>query len=291
MTLRNLLVRALDKPGGRSALAKIACVHAKRLAGSGTRPVRVFYDLASRSWGREYDGEHVVDGARFEYYGAHLLAQNGAAPWRELARKNWLQHFEVRSGDVVLDVGAEVGTDTVLFDAMVGSTGRVLAIEAHPVTFSRLLRTIQLSHCDRTTPVLAAIAAVAGPVFIEDGPDSLSSTVSTALSDQARHTVPGVTLDALCDEYGIRNTSLLKMNIEGAEAPALQGMTKCLQNTRNVVIACHDFRADAGEGELYRTRDKVSSTLSSLGFELLPNRFNPAVDHVSARDHVFARRT
>jgi FkbM family methyltransferase len=291
MTLRKLIVSALDRPGGRSALANIASLHAKRLARSNSRSVRVFYDRLSRSWGREYGGEHVIDGARFEYFGGHLLARDGAAPWRELARKNWLQHCEVRSGDVVLDIGAEVGTDTVLFDAMVGPDGLVLAIEAHPVTFLRLKRTLQLSHCDRTVPILAAIAAVAGPVFIEDGPDSLSSTISTGLSGQERHSVPGVTLDALCDEYGITDVALLKMNIEGAEAPALEGMSKCLRNTRNVVIACHDFRADAGEGELYRTRDKVRAKLTSLGFELLPNTYNPAVDHVSARDHIFARRT
>lgn len=290
MTLRKLLVSALDRPGGRSSLAKIACLYAKRLAGSTSRPVRVFYDRQSSSWGREYDGEHVIDGAKFEYYGGHLLARDDVAPWRELARKNWLQHYEIRSGDVVLDVGAEVGTDTVLFDAMVGPGGLVLAIEAHPVTFLRLERTLQLSHSNRTAPILAAIAAVSGPVFIEDGPDSLSSTVSMGSEGQERHMVPGITLDALCEEHGIKDIALLKMNIEGAEAPALQGMSRCLQNTRNVVIACHDFRADAGEGELYRTRDKVCAELASFGFELLPNSFNPAVDHISARDHVFARR-
>lgn len=291
MTLRDLLVEALDQPGGRSALAKIACLRAKRLAVEpNSRPVRVFYDRLSRSWGREYDGEHVIDGPKFEYYGGHLLARNGTAPWRELARRNWLRQFDVNSGDVVLDVGAEVGTDTVMFDAMVGSRGRVLAIEAHPVTFARLMRTIQLSHCDRTIPVLAAIAEAPGPIFIEDGPDSLSSTVSRNGSKQSGHTVPGVTLDALCEDYGIRHIDLLKMNIEGAEAPALEGMKASLKNTRHVVIACHDFRADAGEGESYRTRDIVSASLTSLGFELLPNDFDPSVDHISARDHVFARR-
>jgi FkbM family methyltransferase len=46
----------------------------------------------------------------------------------------------IRPGDVFLDAGAHIGTYSLVASALVGSTGRVLAVEASAETYTRLAR-------------------------------------------------------------------------------------------------------------------------------------------------------
>jgi len=54
-------------------------------------------------------------------------------------------------GDVVLDVGANIGYYTLLAAGRVGSRGRVHAIEAHPGTFEKLRKNVALSALGNVT--------------------------------------------------------------------------------------------------------------------------------------------
>jgi hypothetical protein len=73
--------------------------------------------------------------------------------------------------------------------------------------------------------------------------------------------VPATMLNHLCEQQGLKDVAFLKMNIEGAERYALLGMERVIQNIRQICVACHDFRSDAGESERvsharFRRRDK-----------------------------------
>jgi hypothetical protein len=74
------------------------------------------------------------------------------------------------------------------------------------------------------------------------------------------------------------------MNIEGAERFALQGMEQSLKRVRSICVACHDFRAERGDGEHFRTREFVEQFLSERGFRLTWRKDDP---RPSVRDHVF----
>ena len=78
----------------------------------------------------------------------------------------------------------------------------------------------------------------------------------------------GVPFDEVARGEGIDGLAFLKMNIEGAEREALPGCRQTLARTRNVCVAAHDFRADRGEGEEFRTLGMVKEFLSSSGFSL-----------------------
>ncbi len=290
MTIRDVLLALLDRPGGRRVLATIATLHARRLnRGKRGAPLRVFFDRRSGAWGRAHGNRAVIDGERFKYWGDQLtLTGDGVPPWIAAARRSWFLEYQPQPGDVILDIGAEVGTDTLAFADVVGPAGKVIAVEAHPVAYRFLQRTVELSGLqDRVVCVHAAISSSAGTVVIDDQSSLLRSTMKR---EGSGHQVRGLTLDQLCAELGLGGIALLKMNIEGAEREALQGAAATLARTRHIVISAHDFRADRGDGEFYRTKDFVFSLLSGAGLNTRMRPFDPARDGMHDRDVVLARQ-
>ena len=78
--------------------------------------------------------------------------------------------------------------------------------------------------------------------------------------------MPGTTLDNIFGSLALSRVDYLKMNIEGAEGPALSGMRELVQHTRNVCISCHDFLADTGGPNELRTKANVVHFLKENGF-------------------------
>lgn len=282
MTVRDLLVRLLDRRGGRRALGWITNWHARRLNHGPALEVR--YDQTVGSWVRHALGEDMYDGPAYTYYGDHLTVNRGVTPWSAIARENWFVHYTPSPGDTILDIGAEIGGDVPAFAQSVGPTGRVIAVEAHPATYQLLSATVRSNRFGHVECVSAAISGERGEIFIGDAESSLRSAVN---ANRVGHRVPALSLDDLCQERDIHDISLLKINIEGSEREALRGMRETLKRTRHLCVACHDFRADRGDGESFRTRKEVLKALIAAGFVIAGPRVGvPAY----ARDHVHAWR-
>ena len=104
--------------------------------------------------------------------------------------------------------------------------------------------------------------------------------------------VRGQTLDQIAADLQIGRVGLLKMNIEGAEGPALQGMAGSLKRCDAAAVECHDFRADdpgdvAYGDDAFRTKSTVTDVLSRAGFEV---RDRPDGSDNAIRDTVYAVR-
>lgn len=185
-----------------------------------------------------------------------------------VARDTFLHGLTVSPGDVVVDVGAGVGTEVLTFSRLAGPGGRVLAIEAHPETARALQRTVMLNRLRQVEVIAAAATAKECELSITDDEDHIKSQVRSDASSGA-HRVPGRPLATLLRERGIERIDLVKMNIEGAELDALRGMGAALANVRQVAISCHDFLApESAPHDWRRTFDGVRELLSDAGFEL-----------------------
>ncbi len=280
MSWKRAISKCLDRSGGRWLLSWAATAAARRVYGSG---VSVFHD---RIWAHTYDDITFPDGPQFQY------SKRQFAEWaceakrcRSEAHDYWFQQYKPGTGDVVVDVGAGRGEDVFAFAEAVGPTGKVLAIEAHPVTFEFLSHFCRLNRLTQVIPVNVAVMDQPGSVTISDGLEWQDNTVSRETGGGLE--VPGETLSGVCSRFGIDRIDLLKMNIEGAERVALAGFGEIADRVRAVCIACHDFRADLGHGEWYRTRVSTEEVLTRHGFTLQLRADDPR-EYV--RDHLFAMK-
>jgi FkbM family methyltransferase len=174
--------------------------------------------------------------------------------------------YRVRPGDTVLDIGAGVGEDTLCFSRSTGPSGRVIAVEAHPSTYARLEKTRRLNNLDNTVVVHAAIADREGRTVITDTEGTIESSI--VRRGATGREVRLMTLDQLVAEMGIDRIDLLKMNIEGAESLAVQGIERSISRVRHAVISCHDFMATSGPDDPMRTKSIVYSFSRSRGFQV-----------------------
>lgn len=184
--------------------------------------------------------------------------------------------YKPKVGDVVLDIGAGIGEQALTFSRLVGPTGHVVSVEAAPSTFKRLKLTVEANRLDNVKPIHYAISdpgTVA--VRITDNSDNYvegtiypSDRSSGSIGDAAVE-VTALTVDNIATRLGLKHVDLLKMNIEGAEQLAIEGMTRTVEITRHVVISCHDFIPEenpTADKSWFNTFDKVKVFLQDVGF-------------------------
>src|SRR5947207_7293032 len=119
------------------------------------RRVRVFHDSV---WLRK-DGEVTIAlGPRLRIRRSEILHwKPNAGELTELAASWWYLFYKPNAGDVIVDIGAGMGEDAILFSRSVGERGLIYSFEAHPVTAHCLKKTIEHSRLKDVTPVHGAI--------------------------------------------------------------------------------------------------------------------------------------
>jgi FkbM family methyltransferase len=202
---------------------------------------------------------------------------------RDAALDTFQHAYTVKPGDVVMELGAGYGSETVFLARAVEPGGRVIAVEAHPTTFGYLRRTVELNALTNVELVQAAVLDRVGTANITS-----DDWKTNHVSPDATLEVPCTTLDELCALFGVSRIDLLKMNVEGAEREVVAAMPRSQLLVRNAVISCHDFKADAGDGEEFRTSSVVDEALASWGFTVERRLTHP---HPWIRDYRYAKKT
>lgn len=132
----------------------------------------------------------------------------------------------LRREDLFIDIGANVGSYTILACAAIGARG--VAFEPVPSTFHRLVENMRLNHLDeRVKCVNKGIGARQGYVaFTGDNDTTNHALASGELCDKIVN-VEVTTLDTALDG---ESPSLAKIDVEGYETPVLEGATEMLKD-------------------------------------------------------------
>ena len=137
----------------------------------------------------------------------------------------------VQPGQIVVEVGANIGAHTVALSRMVGPTGAVLAFEPQRLLFQTLCANLALNSCVNVAARQEAVGAEPGellvPVLQPDTPNNFGGLPLGTRYEQGE-AVEVVTIDSL----NLTACRLIKMDIEGMEAEALQGAAKTIRRHR-----------------------------------------------------------
>jgi len=172
----------------------------------------------------------------------------------------------VRLGDVVWDIGANVGLFTFAAAATAGPTGAVIAFEPD-IWLVRLLRRSQNELSPGSAPVTIVAAAVASRVSLRVFNIARRARASSSLNEyghsqmggvQESQIVPAFTLDWLLDN--LPPPRILKCDVEGAEIEVFKGQHTMLSKVRPVVVCevCREASAEIARlflSESYRLYD------------------------------------
>lgn len=172
----------------------------------------------------------------FSKPGLHRYQKSGVCLWspgmvEEDSMDAYTASYLPQPGDVIWDVGAHAGATSYFFSTMVGPTGKVFAFEPDDLTHDYLLRNIELHSLENVVPVKKALARESGASLF-----SMDGTLGAGLADftqcaskQHIREVETISLADACREYGV--PSLVKMDIEGAEADVIAGAAPFLKDT------------------------------------------------------------
>lgn len=177
----------------------------------------------------------------------------------------------LRPGDVVFDIGANIGWYSLLAARHVGPAGRVVAFEPDLDNAALVQRNATSNGLTNMTVVPAAVTDQNGwATFLNKGSlegrldkdDDDAQRQRRAKRDQrVRGTVPVpmLSLDTWIEQIRQAPPSLIKIDIEGAEIAALRGMTETLRSAQPTLII-----------ELHATREVVLDLLDSFEYEHRP---------------------
>jgi FkbM family methyltransferase len=167
-------------------------------------------------------------GASFRFYHQASATERGALfnPDYNLEELDFLRAHSPEGG-VFVDVGANVGTYAMVLARHVGTGGKVIAIEPHPVTHARLAFNRAASGFAQASLVAAAAGASDGELMIETDGDNLGAShiVTGQLSGNAIR-VPSLRLQRILDDAKVSHVDALKIDVEGYEDRVLTGFFK-----------------------------------------------------------------
>ncbi len=176
---------------------------------------------------------------------AKFYAPNGlcAGRYKTLFRKEpetikWMS--ELRSDDVLWDVGANVGIYTV-FAATVINGLRVVAIEPGAGNYVTLCTNIQLNALDQNVIALCLALGdehkVADLYLSSTKPGGAQNAIDRPLNDagqvfkpQFRQGMISIPADTLVEHLGAAFPSAMKIDVDGFELPLLRGAKRLLAN-------------------------------------------------------------
>lgn len=174
----------------------------------------------------------------------------------------------LRPGAVFYDVGANVGFFTTIGARLVGANGRVYAFEPVPENAAYVRINVRLNHFRNVEVIEKAVSAASGRGdFWQADYSGGGALTSTPPPRDVRGTIPVevVSLDQAVFSGTYAHPSLVKIDVEGAELPVLQGMSRLLRESRPIVLCELDDETADG---LSRKSQAAGAYLEECGYHV-----------------------
>jgi FkbM family methyltransferase len=174
--------------------------------------------------------------------------------WKEISQFGWYEPgttkvllHALKAGDTFLDVGANNGYFSVLAAGRVGSSGRVLAFEPNPSSYSRLLTNRSLNpELRNITSFRVALSDHSGTARLDTTSEDDGS--ASIRKDSSKYVdVPTRSADEL---IGDSRVDVVKVDVEGHELQVLRGLNRLLDSNPSLTLIV-EWNSRYGTQELW----------------------------------------
>lgn len=173
----------------------------------------------------------LYSGRTGDFHG-YPFSVHGYYDWR-----NWAVALTLcRKGDTLIEIGANVGTETVGFRDIVGPRGKVIAIEPYPANLATLRQQVELNRWNNVEILPLAIGERSGVVSFVPPPDE-HATGEGYIAGQGgvmSINVQCASLDSLAEQLG--EVRAIFCDTEGAELMVLKGAHSYLRQVQPALV-------------------------------------------------------
>ena len=146
---------------------------------------------------------------------------------------------QIKEGQIVLDIGANIGYYTLIFANLVGKKGHVFAFEPEPDNFDVLKKNVETNNYKNTTTENLAVSNKIGNIklYLSKSNVGQHKIFPSKMTSDDYVNVNVTTIDEyfkLSDLYD--KISFIKIDVEGAEMGVLQGMDNLLEKNRLTLL-------------------------------------------------------
>lgn len=168
----------------------------------------------------------------------------------------------LKEGDVLIDVGANIGLFSSVAAISVGEKGKVYSFEPMKKTYNALLETIHLNKFKNITTENIAVSDKKQIIELHINDSEKNSGMASAYSKNSTYTedVQAFSLDEYFLDKKINSIKLIKIDIEGGEYLALLGMMNLLKKFKLILLI--EINPDNPFG-----KEKIESLLFGIGYK------------------------
>lgn len=151
----------------------------------------------------------------------------------------------IHAGDVVFDIGANIGAHTLHFAQLVGPTGRVYAVEPTDYAAAKIRANLSIN------PELALRVNFQQCFLVADQDEALPAAVASRWpvakkyddldvdhlgKPESLNQALAVTADAICEAERLSRLDFVKIDVDGHEFPVLRGFRRTLERFRPLIL-------------------------------------------------------
>ncbi len=196
-----------------------------------------------------------TDHLRLDHYQGYGLVRGVLEPSVQEAL-----HRHVRPGDVVFDVGSNIGFFSLLAARFAGPAGRVESFEPVAAAAAAIRANAALNGLSTVSVHEVAVSDHSGvEAFLLDEEEGWSHLANRGgnLEGTTRRSVRLVSLDEEIDRDALPIPSVIKLDVEGSEIAALTGLRRTLL-THHPIVIC----------ELHETNVEIADLAEEVGYQL-----------------------
>jgi len=179
----------------------------------------------------------------------------------------FFEYYKPKQNDVILELGAGIGNETLFISKLIGDNGKIYALEPFESIFKSLKETININNLQNVKIMNKALYKEKTKIgFSSDQESWLEGKIDL----NSNSLIETITLNSFIEDNNISIVNFCKINIEGAERYILDNSDKFFNVCQNLSIECHDFL----EGNENNTHQKIKDFLLAKNYKIHKNTRN-----------------